>query len=131
MENEDLKLLTNTPICHHRGPPPDGIESFFHGSLSETWLLQGKGRWAWILRKEHVGNASMTWMRGVTRYACSEEFEPDQIMDVSGGITMAGLAHFHYNHGLYIEEGGLQKLLYMKLSEPPHHVNKVAMINTN
>jgi len=123
-------MLANNIIYYHRGAPPDGADSMFHGVEAETWLLQGKAQWCWVVRRESGCQVSLHWIRGGRRVQSAEEFVVENVMNVSSGVAMSGIANYHYDHGLYIEEGGLKKLVYMHLKEPPLFVNKVIMINT-
>ena len=68
----------------------------------------------------------MAWLRTPNRASdAGSAFEVDQVMDVANGVHAAGLANFHYHHCICIEEGGIRRVVYMHLREPPNFVNKV------
>ena len=67
----------------------------------------------------------MTWVRGGRRQTQDAAFQVDNIMDVAGGVSMAGLGIYTYHHQLTVEEGGLEKVIYLHLREPPAFKNKV------
>ena len=123
---KDMDLLKNNRIHFSRDVVPNGIQSLFHGpSPGMTWLLQGKAQWCWVLRRQAGGEVSMTWVRGGRRQTQDAAFQVDNIMDVAGGVSMAGLGIYTYHHQLTVEEGGLEKVIYLHLREPPAFKNKV------
>ena len=127
MGDEDAGLLENNDLIWHRGTPADGVDALFHGPSSETWMMQGKAQWAWVLRRDAGGNATMSWIRGARRGPSTESFQPEGVLDVTGGVSMSGLGNYQYFHGLYIEEGGFRKAVYLHLREPPLFANKARL----
>ena len=123
----DPAVLDQCPMTYHWGGPPDGVESLFNrDSPGTTWLLQGKAQWCWVIRKNPGGDLSMAWLRTPNRASdAGSAFVVGQVMDPANGVHVAGLANFNYHHCICIEEGGIRRVVYMNLREPPNMVNQV------
>ncbi|CAJ1409692.1 unnamed protein product [Effrenium voratum] len=138
-DNVDLRVLSpevqrHSPFRVISGQPPAGGDSmFFDDSTNRSWYLQGKSHYAYCMslgrvltRKPGGGQIVLDWVRRAD-VPGHKHFQVISVMPADAP-DLHGIGRFRYHRGLYCEEGGAAKALYLELvdrelirGKEPHH----------
>ncbi|CAJ1436033.1 unnamed protein product [Effrenium voratum] len=119
-DNVDLRVLSpevqrHSPFRVISGQPPAGGDSmFFDDSTNRSWYLQGKSHYAYCMtRKPGGGQIVLDWVRRAD-VPGHKHFQVISVMPADAP-DLHGIGRFRYHRGLYCEEGGAAKALYLEL----------------
>ncbi|CAJ1425824.1 unnamed protein product [Effrenium voratum] len=121
----ELRILNKQVIAHSafrkfEGAPPSGPSSFFFDHQpGRTWYLQARAHWAYAMTQQSAGDGSikLTWVRRADSPGQQKNFTVTAVMPAEPP-SLSGISKFTYTHGLYQQEGGRWKALYLRLTSP-------------
>ncbi|CAE7428665.1 unnamed protein product [Symbiodinium sp. CCMP2592] len=109
------------PYEHLVGAPPNSEESFFFDcSPTTTFYMQAKGQFIYAMTKKPRSEMTVGWIRKADVPGI-KEFQVLGVFPMEAP-SLQGIAKFKYHSGIYCEEAGVKKALFLELRDYPDNM---------